>query len=266
MKFNISTCALCPRLCRPACPVTVGTGREAATPTAIAGAVLQAERGRWTNSQVAAAVTLCTDCGACEDHCHIGSPLPETLREWRRKLLPEPPVEPLQGIEGIGDWVAVEADERPLARVAAQVLGEAVRCWRTGDALGVAAVEHPGWEARAEAIRAKTSGLRVLVHDGGVAQALDAAGVGYAWLAAAADLQGAVGSCRCATTQPGPLACCGGAGPLPRHHPEDASRVGRWWLSRRSGEPLVDGRCRNHLRRSDSTVLDVLDVLMGEAE
>ena len=41
------TCALRPRLCRPACPVATGSFREAATPTALARVVLG-----WTREQL----------------------------------------------------------------------------------------------------------------------------------------------------------------------------------------------------------------------
>ena len=32
---DFESCAFCPKLCRHVCPVAVGTGREAATPTAM---------------------------------------------------------------------------------------------------------------------------------------------------------------------------------------------------------------------------------------
>jgi len=265
MIDGLATCALCPRLCRPACPVTVATAREAATPTALASAGLLWQRKQWSDARAAEALTLCTDCGGCQAHCHIDYPLPDLLRQLRGAATPQPPMAPLQAIEGAGRWLAVESDARPLAAALAQALEEPVRRWRTSDRLGVAALEHAGFSAHAQAIQETLRGVEeVVVIDGGSAQALERAGVSYRWLQDVLPDLTTTGlrSCR-STGAPSPLSCCGGAGPLARLHPEDARRVGQRWLEETDSRQVVDARCRDHLRACGGDVQDPLDALLA---
>lgn len=259
-------CALCPRLCRPSCPVASGSTREAAVPALIGAALLDWTRDRLDPALAAKAATLCTDCGACQAHCHLDRPLPELLRTARSELLPCPPMARLESIEGVGRLVAVEADDRPLAAALAKRLGEPVRRWRTRDRLGVAAVEHPEWAARADALRTAIGGAEVIVADGGVAHALAASKIGFRWLQEVVpEVGGGTSSCR-APGDPRPLACCGAGGPLAAHHPDDAVRVGQAWLRRGDGSALADARCREHLRGCGGAVDDALDRLLATAE
>lgn len=265
MKTEAHTCSLCPRLCRPACPVAVGSLREAAVPAAIARVVVDWDRGRTSPELAAQAVTLCVDCGACEAWCHLGMPLPEILREARAELLPEPLVEPLRAVEGEGRWLAIECDGRPLAEALSRRLGEPVRRWFTADALGAAAVEHAAWSRRAAEIRRAVAGAEFVVTvDGGVGRALAAAEVPFKWLHEAVPaLAGGLAGCR--MTGDRPLACCGGADPLRHHHPDDARRLGRAWLARATTQRVLDGRCRNHLLACGGLeVTDPLDRLLSE--
>jgi hypothetical protein len=263
---DLDTCVLCPRLCRDACPVATGSAREAAVPTWIATTLREWEAGRLPAAIAREAATLCTDCGACRAACHLDRPLPERLRRARAELCEAPAIEPLRPIEGTGARVAVEADERPLAAVLSRRIGAPVRRWPTGDRLGVAAVEHATFAHRGAAIREALGGLEVVVADGGVARALGAAGVPFVWVhdlvpgLRAADT---VGSCACGGERP--LACCGGAGPLARHHPDDAARVARMFVERGGGGVLADARCRSHLRAAGLEVYDLVDHLGGDA-
>ena len=259
----VETCALCPRLCRWACPVAVGSAREAAVPTFLATAIVEHAAGRMSASRAAAAVALCTDCGACGSACHIHQPLPALLRDARAALLRPAPIEPLRPIEGVGARVAVETDERPWADALAAALGEPVRRWFTADALGVGAIDHAMFEERASQLRVVLADLEVVVAHGGVARALRRAGVPFSWLhevlpALAGD---ACGSCEA----PGgarPLACCGAAGPLLAHHPADAARVAEAWLARRAG-PVADARCRAHFESVGQPAEDAVDRLLA---
>ena len=255
------TCALCPRLCRTACPVATGAGREAAVPTLIATALRGFQQGRVPREQALQAATLCTDCGACQRRCHIDLPLPERLRAFRAAELPPPAVEPLQPIEGDGTRVAIEADERPFADTLARHLGEPVRRWPTSDRLGVALIEHQAWARQASELRRHASTHSLVVVDGGVAEALEAASISFVWLHQL--VRGLpTGEPSCRQGGGGPLECCGGAGPLPLHHPEDAVRVGRLWLERAEEWKVGDARCREHLRASGGDPTDPLDALM----
>jgi ferredoxin len=261
---DLGRCALCPRLCRPACPVATGTAREAAVPTMIATVLFDWQRGDWPAAVAAEAATLCTRCGACESHCHIEYPLPSLLAEARAMLLPTPPMEPLQPIQGTGRYAVVVRDDRPVARALARTLGEPVRTWLTGDDLGVACIEHSAWASRARALVEHAKGVTVIVVDGGAAEALASAGVQTVWLH---ELVPAIGRGFSSCQSPGdeqPLACCGGAPPLSTHHPEDAKRVAAMWLQRGGDQRTVcDARCRDHLRNLDNTVTDAVDRLIA---
>ncbi len=257
-----STCALCPRLCRTACPVATGAAREAAVPSFIAQVVGDWERDRASEALVVEAITLCTDCGACRDRCHIDRPLPQYLKETRAALLPPPEMAPLQPIEGDAELVAVQADSRPIAEALSQVLGREVAVWRTEDHFGVAAIEHPVWERRVEHLRQAAGSREIVVVDGGVAEALASAGIGFQWLHEVERSPWAGwSSCKSGGSNR-PIACCGAAGPLARHHPDDAARVGRLWLERADDWRVADGRCRNHLRSCGGTASDPLDELL----
>ncbi len=65
MAEALDTCAVCPRLCRPACPVAMGSGREAAVPAVIAEVVRAWRDGRVGDDLAREAATLCVGCGGC---------------------------------------------------------------------------------------------------------------------------------------------------------------------------------------------------------
>lgn len=258
------TCALCPRLCRPACPVASGGQREAAVPSVIAGVMLDWTREHADPAMVAEAVTLCTDCGACQAHCYLDRPLPEALRTARAELLPCPAFETLHPIEGRGRIIAIEADDRPLAAALSRRLGEPVRRWPTRDRLGVAAIEHPAFDRRTNEVRAALGDADVVIVDGGVSEVLTKAKIAFRWLhEVLPDLAGGCGSCRTHGAEK-PTACCGAAGPLLAHHPDDAARVAKFWLSRTEERRVIDARCRGHLRGAAPSVTDPLDRLLEQ--
>ena len=246
---ELDTCMLCPRLCRSACPVATGTGREAATPSWIATVVRAWERGTVSEALAREAVALCTDCGACQEHCHLHRPLPELLRRARASLdprpLPEPPPPP------DGQALLVVADDRQWDSVRERVGADAV--WRVPSRFGEEAVRlgerHP--PAWVEALRAR----RIITPDGGIATVMRLHDLPYVWVA---DELGDPGCGSCAHGGGGPLACCGAAGPLARVHPPDAVRVARTW-ARRGGLQVQDARCRAHLRAAGVEATDVLD-------
>lgn len=252
------TCSLCPRLCRSACPVATGSGREIAAPSWI-GHVLRAYRlGRVDRDEALAVATLCADCGGCADLCHLHVPLPQLLREVRAELGAGGVLGPLAAIEGSAAVIVVETDDRPLAAALAARSGREVSRWPAPDRLGVDGIESPGWSERAAALRERVGPREVVVADGGAAAALGAAGIAYRW---AWDWLGVpappVGSC--ATGGDRPLRCCGAAGPLARFHPDDAARVARMFAERAVPGVFADVRCSAHLRRSGAAVRDWVD-------
>jgi hypothetical protein len=260
---RFDTCSLCPRLCRDGCPVATGSAREATVPAWIASTLREWELGRLDDNAAIEAATACVDCGGCRDHCHLHVPLPEYLRTVRAKLVAPPPIAPLAPIEGEGAWVAVETDDRPLAALLARKLGLAVRRWPTVDRLGADATESAVWAQHAPRIRAAVGASSVVVADGGAAHALGAAGVAVTWAhVLVGETEEHVGSCAAGGDRP--LRCCGAAGPLVRHHPDDALRVARLFASRGEVERVVDSRCRNHLRAAGIHASDWVDRWMEE--
>lgn len=77
-----SLCALCPKLCRPTCPVSAATGRESVAPWRISDAVVRGTSAGWT-LPLAEQVASCTGCGACGEPCLPGTNLPEESRAAR---------------------------------------------------------------------------------------------------------------------------------------------------------------------------------------
>ncbi|HEU0132061.1 MAG TPA: (Fe-S)-binding protein [Mycobacteriales bacterium] len=75
-------CSLCPKLCRPTCPVQHATGRESAAPWRISGAVVAGVADGWS-VELAEQVAQCTGCGACGEPCLPGTNLPEESRAAR---------------------------------------------------------------------------------------------------------------------------------------------------------------------------------------
>jgi Fe-S oxidoreductase len=76
-------CALCPKLCRFACPVTAALGDEAATPTAMMQAWREARAGRRPWSGLGEALSACTGCEACRPPCEFGQDVPALLYRAR---------------------------------------------------------------------------------------------------------------------------------------------------------------------------------------
>lgn len=258
MTADLNTCSLCPRLCRHACPVAVGTGREAAVPAQIAIVLRDWDRGLHPDALAVAASTLCVDCGNCQDACHLHRPFVQAVREVRARLGVLPAPAPLAeiidpaGARARAVFVGDAAESR--AAVLSGALREPVAAWPTSDGLGWRALGGPAWPRHAEAIRERAAGRALLVDDGGCGDALAAAGLAFRWVHEALEVHGTAASCR----QGGVLGvgCCGAAGPLASHHPEDAARL----AGRVRCDALADMRCAGHLRAQGRRVQDVWDL------
>jgi hypothetical protein len=260
MNTRFDTCSLCPRLCRAACPVATGASREAAVPTQIAGVLRDWRRGLVDAELARQAATLCVDCGACRALCHLDRPLPEALREARAELVVTPSPDPVGPVEGSSAVVAIETDQRSWAAALSRHLGEPVARLRTRDALGAESLECPSHAGHLERVRRRLGGLQPVVAHGGVAAVLRAAGVPFRWLHEVVG-DGGAPSCACGDVEP--LACCGAAGPLRRHHPADAERVAELFVARGGGTDPVDSRCAELLRGVDGGTRDAVDRLLG---
>ena len=262
---KLETCVLCPRLCRPACPVATATGREAAVPGLIAAAVFDWQRKLVDDEVVKDALALCTDCGACTSFCHIKQPLSELLAEARTAagLLKNP--QPVSEVSGSGSFVAVLADQRDWAPALAKILSEPVRSLTTTDALGAYSVGGPGWKNHKVRLKDTFRGLSPVIADGGTKKALEAADISFHWLhELVPELAAESGSC-CAPGTPLKLACCGGAWPIVEERPEEARQMGMYLLRDGSELALNDARCSAHLRSCGATVSDAVTRLMERA-
>lgn len=255
MSEALSTCALCPRLCRFACPVANGTSREAAVPGTIAGVLLAWSRGQLDDAVAREAALLCSDCGRCQHVCHLHEPLPDRIASARATLAPVP-VSGIGPVEGEGALVAIETDARAWGAALSARLHQPVARLRTDDALGGEARRAAGWEARLDVLRSHLKGRTAVVAHGAAARVLDEAGVSWRWL------HDALGVPAAPSCVGGALTCCGGAQALKTGHAPDAARLAARWGG---GEVLADARCGAHLRSEGRAVVDVIDQLMERA-
>jgi len=272
---RIQTCALCPRLCRHRCPVAVGTGVEAATPTAIMTTLLRWTRGEVDPALAGQAAALCTDCGACETACKVDQPVLEILRDARRALLPPAAIEPLPMVDGGATYVAIECDERTWAHALSQHLSRGVARLKTADHLGCARLDHHEHTTdHLVALRDRLGGRTAIVACHGCAEVTKAAGIDTIHLHTLCPLP-ATGTlhhpCRGprleGQTPPEALACCGAGGPLGRAHPAHGKDM-REQAAARLGKGAVcspDARCAAHLRAGGLEVLDPISHLLSLA-
>ncbi len=233
MSTPYDTCALCPRLCRHACPVA--TVWEPGAPSAIAEVLRDGALGRVDASLAQLAALACTDCGACQEACAIDRPVPELLRKFVPKV--EVPTQ-LPPIAGTASEVAVCSGDRRWAEAFAAQTGRAVASW----------TPPANWhETDSKTFGELFSGRTAIVADGEDARALRGAGVVVVWLG---DALGWVTEASCSSGRPA-LACCGGRGPLRDAHPEPAAALAQLWWARSGGQTLADARCRRALGRQD---------------
>ena len=264
-------CVYCPRLCRDVCPVAVGSGREAATPTAVMTAPWLAARGLLDPAEAGRAAALCTACGACEAHCKLHRPVPSLLALARGELLPAPILGPLPPISGAGAWIAVEPDGRRWAAALAEWWGEPIAGMVDPDDLGAPLLDHPAeFQARGALLREAVGDRGLVVATAAAARAAAALGLRHRHLAdhVPAPVDRAILPPCGAVDGPDPLLrCCGAGEPLSRHHPPVAAAVGAAAAAGLGGRRTfaADARCAAHLRRFGADLLDPIDILIGGA-
>jgi Fe-S oxidoreductase len=77
-------CTYCPKLCRPACPVSTVEARETVTPWGKMRAMGEIGRGVVpTDEPHAAPAYACTGCMRCFELCDLDNPVADTLRDGR---------------------------------------------------------------------------------------------------------------------------------------------------------------------------------------
>ncbi len=259
-------CVYCPRLCRHVCPVAVGSAREAATPTAAMTGVWSALLGRADDA--AAWASLCVGCGACTAACKHHRPVAELLGAHQN---PPPGAPAPPRVEGEGELVAVEIDDRRWAEALSARAGVAVARLRTADRLGAAWRWAPDrFGPHAAALRAALSGRTPVTADGASADALRAAGVEPRPLTDWAPLPDHLPrftGCRGPAPPEGPGCCgdpAGAAAALSGAWPEVAADLRADARARLGPGPAAcaDAGCARHLAGDGLHVADPIDLLL----
>lgn len=256
--MNFLSCALCPRLCRHVCPVAWGTGREAATPTMLATMQVLAARGEVSKEEAYASASLCTDCGACAEHCHIGNPLSDWLREARVR---DQVAEDFPAVVGEGPVLLITSDQRDVADALARTLQRGVATLCLPDGVGLEGLNKKQRAARVGALRTLCETREVIVTDGTVASALDEALVPWRWLHETMNVdKSMMRTCHDGNTS---HLCCGAREPLRSAHPAAAMRMAKRFAEETKGGLCADVRCATHLRSCGVDVTDIVDVLVA---
>lgn len=79
-------CTYCPKLCRPACPVTAAEGRETSAPWGIMRGLGELTAGAVTREDEASHAALawaCTGCRGCRELCLLDNPVADTVWDAR---------------------------------------------------------------------------------------------------------------------------------------------------------------------------------------
>lgn len=197
-------CTFCPKLCRPACPVSTVEGRETVTPWGKMRAMGEISRGvAPPDTAHVAPAYACTGCMACFELCELGNPVAETLREGRAEAF-RLEVAPKEARAFVRDFVrrekaladaaaglprsegrvallpgctAVVFEQKTLPALAEGVAQIAGPCVLVAEACcGLPLLEagdRRGFESRAQAMAARLASFeRVVVSDAGCAHAM----------------------------------------------------------------------------------------------
>ena len=268
------TCVYCPRLCRPVCPVAVGSARESATPSTMMSGPFLAILDTLSREDAVALASLCTSCGACTEFCRVQRPVAQLLAEARASLAAPATLDPPGEVEGMGEWVAIECDDRAWGRALARRIGRPVARFRTRDHLGEALLDHPdAFATYAALLRERLANRTVVVADLGCAAAASAAGLSVQHLSALAPppsaglvVHACAGPHLDGDEVPGALRCCGARAPLSTAHPTIAAEVAEGAAARLGDTPCrtADARCGAALRAAGASVEDPVSALLRQ--
>jgi ferredoxin len=227
------------------------------------------ERGVMPAQDALSALSLCSECGACEAHCVVGQPVIELLAEAReaieRELVSEATAvsasEPSDAqVQGSGRVIAIECDERSWHPALAARLKEPVAVYRTTAHLGLSS-EH---------LQSLFSNRTVTTSCGRCQQKLSGAGVSFQSLTACVGEKAPSHWLDCrdgsSTSLDGLPACCGGRGPLIDSDPVRAQLLALDFAERLPKGPvaMADCACSAALRRAGLDGLsDPVDWLMA---
>ena len=266
MNVATETCALCPRLCRHACPVAVGTGLESTTPTAIMGLLVHPQNHPELSR---AAVDLCTQCGSCEDYCGLDQPVRTILADARSALHDPLNAWAPPAIQGHRQTVAVICGPTDWSSNLSAITGQTMATLLTSDHL---AEPHrsrtDSTPAALEQLRAMFTGRTAVVACHTCREALEAASIPVEMLdnlLPRRPSRPTWHACRCeASSGVRTLqGCCGARGPLSTAHPDLASEMAHALRSRLDGQAVYtpDARCAAHMQQAGANVVGPVDLL-----
>ena len=272
MTAAVDTCALCPKLCRHVCPVSVGTGMESATPTAMLTEVLLADQHADSEQLAAQAMGLCTRCGACSDFCGVDQPVVDLLDQARTRHTPAPPAWTPPAIHGHTPTVAIVCGADDWTKGLAEALGQDIAVMRTHDHLGEAhRIRTDCREDTIARIATLMHGRTAITSCATCRTALEAAGVTVESVSAATSSVPAFPTWRTCHCAPGPsvdtvIRCCGARAPLSIEHPNLADMMGREIAIRLEGQTVFvpDARCAAHLISAGAPVVGPTDHLLRD--
>ncbi len=86
-RLPTDTCAMCPKMCRFACPVARATASDGVHPTGLASAIVAAARGALPWEEAGRVVYECTMCLGCNTYCALDQDVPAYIREARAEAV-----------------------------------------------------------------------------------------------------------------------------------------------------------------------------------
>ncbi len=87
---DVTKCALCPNMCRHACPISIVDGKETTSPAGKSRVALMIEDGVLElNEENQFPIHMCLSCGCCEEWCPFDFSVSDILRPEKEKAMEE---------------------------------------------------------------------------------------------------------------------------------------------------------------------------------
>ena len=267
MTAQPDTCALCPRLCRHRCPVSIATGLESTTPTAIMSSLVMSSHNDDTTASLS--IDLCTRCGECEAACGIDQPVVDLLDNARvqHQTKIDPWVPPT--IRGEEDHVAILCAGTDWTKGLEKYTPIKLARLFTDDHLGELHSIRPDTKnALFEQLKGLLADRTAITTCKTCLTTLQAAGCSASHISQFIGDDGSLPKWRTCRCKPGHgvqtnVTCCGARAPLSTSHPEVANMVANDLRRRLDGQAVYieDSRCSAHLKAAGMQVVDPIDRL-----
>ena len=269
MSSSIETCALCPKLCRHVCPVSVATSLESATPSAIMTELMMANGPLHLENSASESINMCTRCGQCSDFCGVDQAVVELMDDARTRLEPPPPpwTEPV--ISGHHQTVAIICGSTAWDKPLTELIGQPMATLVTNDHLGES--HRMRMDTRQDVI-AKIEkimqGRTAVTSCSTCREALEEANVPTETIVMASKRVPPLPTWRTCRCEPGPsvntvIKCCGARAPLAIAKPKIANMIAEEVARRLDGQAIFvpDTRCAEHLQNAGAQAVGPIDTL-----